>query len=54
LRNNGTGSFSLLSTIGGQIGISALEAGDFNGNGLLDLAAADNGSDSVHILTNQP
>jgi hypothetical protein len=54
LRNNGTGSFSSLSTIAGQIGISALAAGDWGGDGNLDLAAADNGSDSVHILKNQP
>jgi hypothetical protein len=43
-----------LGVIGGQIGISALAAGDWDGNGSLDLAAADNGSDSVHILDNQP
>jgi hypothetical protein len=43
-----------LSSNSGQFGVSALAAGDFNGDGLLDLAAADNGSDSVHILINQP
>ena len=35
LRNNGSGSFSFLSAIGAQLGVSALAAGDWDGNGSL-------------------
>ena len=54
ISNDGTGTYSVFSTLADQLGATALTAGDWDGDGNLDLAAADNGSDSVHILDNQP
>jgi hypothetical protein len=50
----GTGTFLDVQTVSVQANAIALVAGDWDGNGSLDLSAADNGSDSVHILDNQP
>jgi hypothetical protein len=56
LENDGTGRFAPFPSgaVGGQIGVSGLAAGDFNGDGCLDLAAANDSSSSVHVLLNQP
>ena len=54
LRNNGMDIVSSLSPTAGQVGVSALSAGDRTGNRSLYMAAADNGCDNVHILDYQP
>jgi len=53
LENDGTGAFVAAGTIAGQVNASALAAGDWNGDGALDLASANNG-DRIDVLENQP
>ncbi|MBT8364549.1 MAG: Ig-like domain-containing protein, partial [Deltaproteobacteria bacterium] len=48
----GTGSFSVPTTISGQIGARALAAGDWDSDGDIDLATGNFGSNSVDILNN--
>ena len=51
---DGSGSFTVADTIGGQTGASALAAGDLDGDGDLDLAVANFGNSTVGILQNDP
>jgi hypothetical protein len=55
LRGNGNGTFSTPGPLsffpGGSV--DAIAAGDFNGDGRLDLAAADEGSNAVSVLLNK-
>ncbi|MCK7483701.1 MAG: VCBS repeat-containing protein [Candidatus Moduliflexus flocculans] len=53
LENDGTGIFISSGTIAGQLNVSALAAGDWGGDGALDLAAANQGADSVDVLKNR-
>jgi hypothetical protein len=48
----GTGNFTVGDTVSGQIDVQALVAGDWDGDGDLDLAAANNGTSTVAILIN--
>ena len=48
----GTGDFTPADTVGGQSGVLALAAGDWDSNGDLDLAAGNEGADQVAILEN--
>ena len=50
----GTGSFRVADTIGDQTGARALAAGDWDGDGNLDLAVADFSTNNVSILENEP
>ena len=53
LENNGTGSFTVEDKVIGQIGASALAAGDWDGDLDLDLAVANStGGDNVTTLEN--
>ena len=48
----GTGIFAVVDTVSGQTGIRALVAGDWDGDGVLDLAAANFDNNEVAILRN--
>jgi hypothetical protein len=54
LRNNRAGSFSTVQTVSGQFDARGLAAGDWDGDGSLDLASACSGDNSVKLLRNQP
>ena len=51
---DGTGDFAVENTISDQIGARALAAGDWDGDGNLDLAVADFGDNRTDVLGNQP
>jgi len=51
---DGTGDFAVENTISDQIGASTLAAGDWDGDGNLDLAVANFGANRVDVLGNQP
>ena len=48
----GTGDFTAADTVSGQTNVRALAAGDWDGDGDLDLAAANSGTSVVAILEN--
>ena len=50
--SGGTGIFAVVDTVSGQTGIRALVAGDWDGDGVLDLAAANFDNNEVAILRN--
>ena len=50
----GNGSFRVADTIGDQTGASALAAGDWDGDGDLDLAVSNFSTKNVSILENDP
>jgi hypothetical protein len=50
----GSGDFTSAGSVAGQVGTRALAAGDWDGNGDLDLASANFGVNTVDVLKNQP
>ena len=54
LTGNGDGSFNTASTSQSATPPIALGRGDFNGDGGIDLVAANAGDDDVSVLLNQP
>ena len=54
LINDGAGDFTAADTVSGQTDTRALAAGDWDGDGDLDLASANFGANTVDVLKNQP
>ena len=54
LENDSTGVFNAVDTISDQLGASALAAGDWDGDGELDLAVSNFSTNNVSILENDP
>ena len=54
LENDGAGGFAVVQQISDQPGAVSLAAGDWDGDGDIDLAVANRGDGSVVVLTYQP
>jgi len=52
LEGNGDGSFQAARNFGADSGPHSVAVGDFNGDGVKDLAVANNDSNNVSVLIN--